>query len=58
MILLLPLVLACVCLVISFLASFRSPRHETQWDIVVRHAGSIQSALWAIAFLLIWIGLR
>lgn len=58
MIFYLPLILAILCLALSMLASFRNPHHETQLDVVTRHGGSIEAALWAIAFLLIWIGLR
>lgn len=58
MILLVPLALACLCLVVSMLASFRVPRHETDADVLARHCGSIECALWAIAFLLVWIGIR
>lgn len=51
-------VLAILCLALSLLASLRTPRHETQADAMTRHLGSVESALWAIALLLLWIGVR
>lgn len=62
MILLLPLFLAIACLLVSVVASIRSAsfpkRHQTANDEVVNQLVAIASALWSIAFLLLWIGLR
>lgn len=50
--------IATLCLVCSIVASMRAGRHETDRDSATRNATSIQLALWAIAILLLWIGLR
>lgn len=50
--------LALACLVCSIVASLRTPRHEASHSETVRHQLAITLALWAIAFLLAWIGLR
>lgn len=50
--------IALACLACSVIASTRTPRHEASHSELVRHAISSELALWAIALLLLWIGLR